>query len=113
MRPQKGKSAAIEYWPGQDKIDDAKEQIRSLHHKNSFAIQSNITSFYGAFLVASFEKQGDLPKRPALFNAMEKFCKERFDAYAVIAPALSDKEMIVKEVDRYRPVAAIGLNQFQ
>ncbi len=113
VRPQKGSSSNIEYWPQQDKIEKAREQIHSLHHKNSFAVQSNMKSFYGAFLVMSFKKKPGSPRRPDLFYAMEKFCKERFDTYAIIAPALSDREMTVKQADRYRPIAAIALNKFQ
>lgn len=108
MLPKLGKEDALKY-EGVNPLIAAQQQLQQLDHQGSFSKGQEFTSYYGAFLVPSFDKTKTPMKRKKVFAAMNTFCCDNFESYAIIAPNLKDRDLTRVGRGLYRPLVAIGL----
>ncbi len=108
MRPSVSGENTFRYI-GADPLVSARKQIRQLDYQGSFSKGQNFTSYYGSFLVPSYDRDVLPVSRKEAFSLMENFCHENFECYAILSPSLRNREFTREARNVFRPLVAIGL----
>jgi hypothetical protein len=92
-------------------LPEAKKQIEQLDFKGSFATERDFTSYYGGFLIPSYNRKEYKIKQDEAVSRIQSICRESFSTYAIFGPDLSDEDLSLSKKN-YRPVVALGLCRY-
>lgn len=98
---------------GAAKLRESRSQIEQMDFKKGLVRHNNITALYGTYLVPYTTKDTFTFEREEIFEATIAYCdRKKFDVYAVFAPELEKEDLTVGKRKSYRPVVAMGLQQY-
>lgn len=112
MRPitKRNKVGSFGYYHSSP-LPEARKQIQQLDFKGSFATGKYFTSYYGGFLVPSYQWKKYKIEQDEAVSRLEEICRESFSTYAIFGPDISDKDLSLSKKN-YRPVVALGLCRY-